>query len=37
VYAPATLGQLLREFSHGHNLQLPSLATSGEAPPADNY
>src|SRR3954463_816244 len=25
VYAPATLGQFLREFSHGHNLQLASV------------
>jgi hypothetical protein len=25
VYAPATLGQLLREFSHGHGLQLGSV------------
>jgi hypothetical protein len=25
VYAPATLGQLLREFSHGHTLQLASV------------
>ena len=24
VYAPATLGQFLREFTHGHNLQLAS-------------
>jgi len=26
VYAAATLGQLLREFSHGHSLQLASVA-----------
>jgi hypothetical protein len=26
VYAPATLGQFLREFSHGHTLQLASVA-----------
>ena len=26
VYAPATLGQLLREFTHGHTLQLASVA-----------
>jgi len=26
VYAPATLGQFLREFSHGHGLQLASVA-----------
>lgn len=26
VYAPATLGQFLREFTHGHNLQLGSVA-----------
>lgn len=26
VYAPATLGQFLREFSHGHSLQLASVA-----------
>jgi hypothetical protein len=26
VYAPATLGQLLREFTHGHGLQLASVA-----------
>jgi len=26
VYAPATLGQLLREFTHGHTLQLASAA-----------
>jgi hypothetical protein len=26
VYAPATLGQFLREFSHGHCLQLASVA-----------
>lgn len=25
VYAPATLGQFLREFTHGHNLQLASV------------
>jgi hypothetical protein len=25
VYAPATLGQLLREFTHGHTLQLASV------------
>src|SRR4051812_44532415 len=25
VYAPATLGQFLREFSHGHTLQLASV------------
>jgi len=25
VYAPATLGQLLREFTHGHTLQLGSV------------
>ena len=25
VYAPATLGQFLREFTHGHNLQLVSV------------
>ena len=25
VYAPATLGQLLREFTHGHSLQLGSV------------
>lgn len=26
VYAPATLGQFLREFTHGHTLQLASVA-----------
>lgn len=26
VYAPATLGQFLREFTHGHGLQLASVA-----------
>jgi hypothetical protein len=26
VYAPATLGQFLREFTHGHSLQLASVA-----------
>lgn len=26
VYAPATLGQFLREFTHGHSLQLASAA-----------
>lgn len=26
VYAPATLGQFLREFTHGHGLQLTSVA-----------
>ena len=26
VYAPATLGQFLREFTHGHDLQLASVA-----------
>jgi hypothetical protein len=26
VYAPATLGQFLREFTHGHSLQLGSVA-----------
>lgn len=26
VYAAATLGQLLREFTHGHGLQLASVA-----------
>src|SRR5690625_276034 len=26
VYAPATLGQFLREFTHGHNLQLASVS-----------
>ena len=26
VYAPATLGQFLREFTHGHALQLASVA-----------
>jgi hypothetical protein len=26
VYAAATLGQLLREFAHGHTLQLASVA-----------
>jgi hypothetical protein len=26
VYAPATLGQFLREFTHGHCLQLASVA-----------
>jgi hypothetical protein len=26
VYAPATLGQLLREFTHGHSAQLASVA-----------
>src|SRR6478735_10200647 len=25
VYAPATLGQILREFTHGHTLQLASV------------
>jgi hypothetical protein len=25
VYAPATLGQFLREFTHGHALQLASV------------
>src|SRR3954447_19491333 len=25
VYAPATLGQFLREFTHGHNMQLASV------------
>src|SRR5207248_7868911 len=25
VYAPATLGQFLREFTHGHSLQLASV------------
>ena len=25
VYAPATLGQFLREFTHGHTLQLASV------------
>ncbi len=28
VYAPATLGQFLREFTHGHGLQLASVARS---------
>jgi hypothetical protein len=26
VYAPATLGQFLREFTHGHTRQLASVA-----------
>ena len=26
VYAPATLGQFLREFTHGHSLQVASVA-----------
>ncbi|PSK65413.1 hypothetical protein B0E53_02633 [Micromonospora sp. MH33] len=26
VYAPATLGQFLREFTHGHSLQLAPVA-----------
>lgn len=26
VYAPATLGQFLREFTHGHTAQLASVA-----------
>ncbi len=26
VYAPATVGQFLREFTHGHSLQLASVA-----------
>jgi len=26
VYAPATLGQFLREFTHGHTSQLASVA-----------
>ena len=31
VYAPATLGQFLREFTHGHTAQLASVAAVGVA------
>lgn len=36
VYAPATMGQFLREFTHGHNLQLVSVMRAHLAALADH-
>ena len=33
MYAPATLGQFLREFTHGHTLQLASVAAGASGQP----